>query len=404
MQLKDVKLSADQIKELTNKYMIETYERFPFVAVRAKDMELFDENGDAYLDFYGGIAVNATGNGNQRIIDAVTDQVKDVIHTFNYPYSIAQAILAELVCKSIGMDKIYYQSTGTEANEAMIKMARKYGIETYGPEKYHIITAKSSFHGRTFGSLSATGQPGTVLHNNFGPMLPGFTYAEFNNLKAFEDAVTENTIGIMIEPCQGEGGVYPATKEFMVGLRKLCDEKGMLLLLDEIQTGLGRSGEIMGYVNYGIKPDIVSLAKAIGGGMPLGAVCATEKVAAVFTKGTHGSTYSGNPVCCAAGYAAVSDIIDRKMPQNAKEVGAYFVKKLETLPHVKEVRALGLLVGVEFDIPKAADIKHHAMDKRLLTTAIGTSVIRMVPPLIVSKADCDKAYAILKESVEEAAK
>ena len=404
MQLKDVKLSAEQIKELTNKYMIETYERFPFVVVKAKDMYLYSDNGDAYLDFYGGIAVNATGNCNPRIINAIKTQVEEVMHVFNYPYSIPQAVLAELLCNAIGMDKVYYQSTGTEANEAMIKLARKYGTEKFGPEKYQIITAKKSFHGRTYGSLSATGQPGTVLHNGFEPLLPGFTYAEFNNLKSFEDAVTENTIAILVEPCQGEGGVIPATKEFMTGLRKLCDEKGLLLLLDEIQTGLGRSGEIMAYINYGIKPDAVSLAKAIGGGMPLGALCTNAELAKTFNIGSHGSTYSGSPVCCAAGYAAVSDIIDRKLPQNAKEVGAYFVEKLKTLPHVKEVRALGLLVGVEFDIPKAGDIKHIALDKKLLTTAIGTSIIRMVPPLIVSKEDCDKAWAILKEAVEEAAK
>jgi acetylornithine/N-succinyldiaminopimelate aminotransferase len=404
MQLKDVKLNAEQVKELTNKYMIETYERFPFVAVKAKDMYIYNENGEAYLDFYGGIAVNATGNCNPRIINAIKSQVEEVMHVFNYPYSVAQAVLAELLCKSIGMDKVYYQSTGTEANEAMIKMARKYGVDNFGPEKYQIITAKKSFHGRTYGSLSATGQPGSVLHKSFEPLLPGFTYADFNDLKAFEAAVTENTIAIMVEPCQGEGGVVPATKEFMTGLRKLCDEKGLLLLLDEIQTGLGRSGEMMAYINYGIKPDAVSLAKALGGGLPLGAVCATAKLASVFTPGTHGSTYSGNPVCCAAGYAAISDIIDRKLAANAKEVGAYFVKKLGELPHVKEVRSLGLLVGVEFDIPKAADIKHIAIDKKLLTTAIGTSIIRMVPPLIVSKEDCDKACAILNEAVLEAAK
>jgi len=404
MQLKDVNLSAEQIQELTQKYMIETYERFPFVAVKAKGMHLYDEKGEAYLDFYGGIAVNSSGSCNEKIVAAIQDQVADIMHTFNYPYTIPQAVLAELICKTIGMDKIFYQNSGAEANEAMIKMARKYGVEKYGPERYHIVTALNSFHGRTYGALSATGQPNSALHNGFEPLLPGFTYAEFNNLEAFKAACTDNTIGIMIEPCQGEGGVYPATKEFMTGLRKFCDEKGILFLLDEIQSGWGRTGEIMAYMNYGVKPDIVTMAKAVGGGLPLGAVCATKEIAAVFNLGSHGSTYAGSPVCCAAGYAAVQEILDKKLSENSKVVGDYFAEKLEKLPHVKEVRHMGLFVGVDFNVPKAVEIKHCCIDRKLLVTAIGTNVIRMVPPLIATKEDCDKAVEILKEAVEDAAK
>jgi len=283
-------------------------------------------------------------------------------------------------------------------------MVRKYGVEKYGPEKYHIITAKKGFHGRTYGALSATGQPGTALHIGFEPLLPGFTYADFNDLDSFKAAITENTIGIMIEPLQAEGGVWPATKEFMTGLRKLCDEKGIMLMLDEIQTGWGRCGAIMDYMNYGIKPDIVTMAKAMGGGLPIGAVCATAELAAAFNPGAHGSTYAGNVVCCAASYAACKEIIEKKLPENAKKVGAYFMNKCKTLPHVKEVRGSGLLVGVEFDIPKAGDIKHHCIENKLLVTAIGTSVIRMVSPLTVTEAHCDKAYDILKIAVEAAAK
>ena len=404
MQLESVNISAEKVKELTKKYMIETYERFPFVAVRAKDMFLYDENGEAYLDFYGGVAVNSVGSCNDKVVAAIQEQAAEIIHTFNYPHTVPQAVLAELVCETIGMDKIFFQSSGTEANEAMIKMVRKYGAEKFGPEKYHIVAAKKGFHGRTYGALTASGQPGTALHNGFEPLLPGFSYAEFNNLDSFKDACTGNTIGIIIEPCQAEGGVYPATMEFMTGLRKFCDEKGIFLMLDEIQTGWGRTGAIMGYMNYGIKPDVVSIAKAMGGGMPIGAVCATEKLAAAFNPGSHGSTYAGNAVCCAAAYAACKEIIDRKLPENAKDVGTYFAKKLESLPHVKEVRHAGLLVGVEFDIPKAADIKHGCIDRKLLTTAIGTNIIRMVPPLTLTKEHCDKAYEILKESVEEVAK
>ena len=261
MRLKDTGLTAQDIKDKVKKYMIETYERFDFIAETAEGMYLYDENGTPYLDFYAGIAVNNAGSRNPKVVAAVKDQVDDIMHTFNYPYTIPQALLAEKVCKTIGMDKIFYQNSGTEANEAMIKMARKYGIEKYGPNRYHIVTAKDGFHGRTFGAMSATGQPGNGCQVGFGPMTYGFSYAPYNDLKAFKDACTENTIAIMIEPVQGEGGVHPATPEFMKGLREFCDEKGMLLLIDEVQTGWCRTGAVMSYMNYGIKPDIVSMAK-----------------------------------------------------------------------------------------------------------------------------------------------
>ena len=405
MKLKDVNLTKEELKGLVSKYMIDTYERFDFVAETAKDMYLYDEKGEAYLDFYAGIAVNSAGNCNEKVVAAIKDQVDDIIHTFNYPYTIPQAILAKLICETIGMDKIFYQSTGTEANEAMIKMARKYGVEKYGPDKYEIVTAKMGFHGRTYGSMSATGQPDNACQIGLKPMLPGFTYAEYNNLQSFKDAVTDNTIAIMIEPVQGEGGVHPATKEFMTGLRKLCDEKGILLLLDEVQTGWCRTGEVMAYMNYGVKPDIVSMAKAMGGGMPIAAICATEEVSKAFTPGSHGTTYGGNPVCCAASYAQINELLDRDLAGNAKKMGEYFKDKLRNLPHVKDVRGLGLLVGVEFDdTVNSVDVKHACFDRKLLITAIGTNVIRMVPPLILDEKDCDKAYEIIKEAVEEVSK
>ena len=401
MRLKDTGLTVQDIKDKVNKYMIETYERFDFLAETAKGMYIYDENGTPYLDFYAGIAVNSAGNCNEKVVAAVRDQVGDIMHTFNYPYTIPQALLAEKICTTLGMDKIFFQNSGTEANEAMIKMARKYGVEKYGPHKYNIVTAKESFHGRTFGSMSATGQPDNACQIGFGDMTPGFSYAPFNDLKAFEEACTENTIAIMVEPVQGEGGVHPATQEFLQGLRKLCDERGMLLLLDEVQTGWCRTGAIMSYMNYGIKPDIVSMANAMGGGMPIGAICATEEVAAAFTPGSHGSTFGGSPVSCAASLAEIDELLDRDLAGNAKEMGAYFMEELKKLPHVKEVRGQGLLVGVEFDdTVNAVDIKHGCFDRKLLVTAIGSSIIRMVPPLILTKEDCDKAFAILKETVE----
>lgn len=401
MKLKDTGLTFQDIKDKVDKYMIETYERFDFLAETAKDQYMYDENGTPYLDFYAGIAVNSAGNCNEKVVAAVKDQVEDIMHTFNYPYTIPQTLLAEEICTTIGMDKIFYQNSGTEANEAMIKMARKYGVEKYGPKRYNIVTASMGFHGRTFGAMSATGQPDNGCQIGFGPMTDGFTYAEYNNLQAFKDACTEDTIAIMVEPVQGEGGVHPATMEFMRGLREFCDEHEMLLLIDEVQTGWCRTGKVMSFMNYGIKPDIVSMAKALGGGMPIGAICATAEVAKAFTPGSHGTTFGGHPVCCAAALAEVNELLDRDLAGNAAKIGAYFMEQLKTLPHVKEVRGQGLLVGVEFDDTiSGVDVKHECLHRHLLITAIGAHIIRMIPPLIINKEDCDKAVAIIREAVE----
>ena len=401
MKLKDTGLTFQDIKDKVDKYMIETYERFDFLAETAKDQYMYDENGTPYLDFYAGIAVNSAGNCNEKVVAAVKDQVEDIMHTFNYPYTIPQALRAEKICTTIGMDKIFYQNSGTEANEAMIKMARKYGVEKYGPKRYNIVTASMGFHGRTFGAMSATGQPDNGCQIGFGPMTDGFTYAEYNNLQAFKDACTEDTIAIMVEPVQGEGGVHPATMEFMRGLREFCDEHEMLLLIDEVQTGWCRTGKVMSFMNYGIKPDIVSMAKALGGGMPIGAICATAEVAKAFTPGSHGTTFGGHPVCCAAALAEVNELLDRDLAGNAAKIGAYFMEQLKTLPHVKEVRGQGLLVGVEFDDTiSGVDVKHECLHRHLLITAIGAHIIRMIPPLIITEEDCDKAVAIIREAVE----
>ena len=401
MKLKDTGLTFQDIKDKVDKYMIETYERFDFLAETAKDQYMYDENGTPYLDFYAGIAVNSAGNCNEKVVAAVKDQVEDIMHTFNYPYTIPQALLAEKICITIGMDKIFYQNSGTEANEAMIKMARKYGVEKYGPKRYNIVTASMGFHGRTFGAMSATGQPDNGCQIGFGPMTDGFTYAEYNNLQAFKDACTEDTIAIMVEPVQGEGGVHPATMEFMRGLREFCDEHEMLLLIDEVQTGWCRTGKVMSFMNYGIKPDIVSMAKALGGGMPIGAICATAEVAKAFTPGSHGTTFGGHPVCCAAALAEVNELLDRDLAGNAAKIGTYFMEQLKTLPHVKEVRGQGLLVGVEFDDTiSGVDVKHECLHRHLLITAIAAHIIRMIPPLIITEEDCDKAVAIIREAVE----
>lgn len=401
MRLADTGLSAQDIRDKVERYMIETYERFDLLAESAKDQYLYDESGEAYLDFYAGIAVNSAGNCNERVVEAVVEQARTLMQTFNYPYTIPQALLAEKVCQTIGMDKIFYQNSGAEANEAMIKMARKYGIETYGPNRYHIVTAKMGFHGRTFGAMSATGQPGNGCQVGYGPMTYGFSYAPYNDLQAFKDACTENTIAVMVEPVQGEGGIHPATQEFMGGLREFCDQNEMLLLIDEVQTGWCRTGKVMSYMHYGIKPDIVSMAKALGGGMPIGAICATSEVAKAFSAGSHGSTFGGHPVSCAAALAQVEELLSRDLAGNAERVGGYLMERLATLPHVREVRGQGLMIGIEFDDAiDAIELKHECVRRHLLLTAIGNRVIRLVPPLIVTRDDCDAACRILEASIE----
>ncbi len=401
MKLKDYNLTKEELIEMAETYMNETFKRYDFIADENHDELIYDENGDSYLDFLGGIAVNSVGGCNQRVIDAINDQAKTLIHASNYFYTVPQTLLAKLICETIGMDKVQFQNSGAEANEAMIKLARKYGNEKYGNGRYKIVTALNSFHGRTLATLSATGQPGSAIHKGFEPLVDGFKYAEFNNLKSFEEAATDDVIAIMIEPVQGEGGVYPASEEFMKGLRKLCDDKGMLLLLDEVQTGWGRTGKIMGYMNYGIKPDAVTMAKAMGGGMPIAAMCATNEAMQALSAGSHGTTFGGNPVCCAASYAAISEIVDKKLSENAYEMGNYFREKLSTLPHVKEVRGLGLLVGVEFDSDIAMDLKHDAFEKRLLMSVVKPNTIRMVPPLMISPEDIDKAFDIISSCIND---
>lgn len=400
MKLQDTGKTKEQIQELYNTYFHETFKRLDFIADRGEGAYVYDENNRPYLDFMAGIAVNSTGHCNERVTKAIIDQCQSMIHASNYCYTVPQALTAELICKSIGMEKIYFQNSGAEANEVMIKLARKYGKDNFGPNRYEIITASNSFHGRTLATLAATGQPGSAIQHNYDPFIPGFKYAEYNNLESFEAACDENTIAIMVEPVQGEGGVIPATKDFLQGLRKLCDEKNMLLLFDEVQTGWGRTGSLMAFMGYNVKPDAVSMAKAMGGGMPIGAMCTSAKLARTFGPGAHGSTYAGNPVACAAAYAQISEIIEKNLSENSQEVGAYFREKLLELPHVKEVRGRGLMIGVEFDKDIATDVKYNACDAGLLLTAVRPAVIRLVPPLNVTKEDCDKAFVILNAVVE----
>ena len=403
MRLKDTGLTVADVKAMAQKYQIETYERMDFLADWAEGVYMYDENDQPYLDFYAGIAVNSLGNCNPKVVAAVQEQCATLMQTFNYPYTVPQVILSKEICEATGMDKVFYQNSGAEANEAMIKIARKWGIENIGPDAWTIITAKSSFHGRTFGAMTATGQPDSAIQKGFGDLVPGFVYADYNNLQSFKDAYVEGkTCAIMFEPVQGEGGVFPATDEFIQGIRKFCDEKGILFLLDEVQAGWGRCGSFMCYQSYGVKPDCVS--KAMGGGMPIGGIACTDKVATAFGPGTHGSTYAGHPVTCAASLAVLREMKRIDAPANAKKVGDYFAAELAKMPHVVEVRHRGLFVGVQLEEGiNAVEVKRHCIKNHVLVTAIGSSVIRMVPPLIVRGVDCDKAVEILSKSINEVA-
>ena len=401
MDLKSTGKTKEEIKEMYNKYFYETFQRLDFIAEKGEDDYVIDETGKRYLDFMAGIAVNSAGHCNKKVVEAIMEQCQQMMHASNYCYTIPMVMLAQRICDAIGMEKIYFQNSGAEANEVMIKLARKYGKDNFGPNRYHIVTAKNSFHGRTLATLAATGQPGTAIQRNYDPMIPGFSYAEFNNVQAFADACTDDTIAIMVEPVQGEGGVIPATKEFLQGLRKLCDERNMLLLFDEVQTGWGRTGSLMAYMGYGVKPDCVSMAKAMGGGMPIGAMCTSAKLALTFGPGAHGSTYAGNPVACAASYAQIGEIIDQKLPENADKIGAYFREELLKLPCVKEVRGRGLMIGVEFNKDIATDVKYQSADEGLLITAVRPNVIRLVPPLNITEKECDEAFAILHKVVSK---
>lgn len=403
MNLNTIGKTKEEIKELYNTYFYETFQRFDFIAEKGEAAYVIDENGKKYLDFMAGIAVNSTGHCNKKVVAAIMEQCQEMIHASNYCYTIPQGMLAQRICDAIGMEKIYFQNSGAEANEVMIKLARKYGKDNYGPNRYKIVTAYNSFHGRTLATLAATGQPDTAIQHNYDPMIPGFSYAEFNNLQSFADACTEDTIAIMVEPVQGEGGVIPADKEFLQGLRKLCDEKDMLLLFDEVQTGWGRTGSLMAYMGYDVKPDCVSMAKAMGGGMPIGAMCTSAKLANTFGPGAHGSTYAGNPVACAASYAQIGEIMEQKLPEHADKLGAFFREKLQQLPCVKEVRGRGLMIGVEFEKNIATDVKYQAAEEGLLITAVRPSVIRLVPPLNVTQQECEEAYTILHKVVSNLA-
>jgi predicted acetylornithine/succinylornithine family transaminase len=381
--------------ELESKYYMHTIVRIPVTLVRGKGARVWDDKGKEYLDFVGGLAVNSLGHCHPVVADAVAEQARTLIQTSNWYYTIPQIQLAELLVKNSCMDKVFVCNSGLEANEGAIKLARRYGhLKLKGA--YEIITTMQSFHGRSLALTAASGQP--KMHAPYVPLPVGFINVANNDIEAIKAATTEKTCAVMLEPVQGESGVIIADDDFLKKVREWCDKKGILLILDEVQTGIGRLGTLFGYELYGVEPDIMTLAKGLGSGIPIGAVLAKER-AAVFVPGDHNSTFGGNPVTSAAAYAALKYIIDNDVIGNVKRVGKYLMDGLKGLKKkysfIIEVRGYGLLVAVEFNSEIGQNVLTACLEKGLLVNKVKPNAIRLVPPLIIGNKEVDEAIGIL---------
>ncbi|MDA8172982.1 MAG: acetylornithine transaminase [Nitrospiraceae bacterium] len=397
-------MDIKKITEESGRYQMDTYTRQPLVLRKGRGVRVWSGDDREFLDFVGGIAVNVLGHCHPKVVVAVQKQVQRLIHVSNLYYTEAQVKLARLLIENSFAGRAFFCNSGAEANEAAIKLARKYAKEHSGPEKYRIITAINSFHGRTFGALSATGQP--KFHAGFEPLLDGFIYVPYDDAGALREAVEHEKgklCAVMLEPIQGEGGVRVPGQDYLKQVRDICGSAGALLIFDEVQTGIGRTGELFAYKHWGVKPDIMTLAKGLGGGMPIGAVLAREDVAEAFTPGSHASTFGGGPVVCAAGVAVLQVLLEDNhyMLGHAKRMGTYFREKLDALKVrfpdlIKDIRGMGLLIGMELSKPCAA-IVAGCMEKGLLVNCTSGNVLRFLPPLIVQDADIDIAVNILDE-------
>ncbi len=395
-------MSTDKLIEESRKYLFNTYGRFPVVFVRGRGMKLWDSDGKEYLDFLSGIAVNNLGHCHPKVVIALQKQAQKLIHVSNYFHIEPQIKLAKALCQNSFADRVFFCNSGAEANEAAIKLARKYAKENMGGQRYEIITALKSFHGRTMATITATGQE--KFQTAFTPLLPGFKYVPFGDAAAVRDAVTDKTCAVMMEPIQAEGGVNVPPDDYFGELRALCDEKGLLLILDEVQTGMGRTGKLFACEHYGIKPDIMTLAKALGGGTAIGACLATEKAAEAFSPGDHASTFGGNPLACAAGLASLEAILeDGWLLGSCARMGEYFVKELlklkEKYHFIRDVRGRGLLIGMELDFDAAPIVKQALAEGFVINSTMG-SVLRFLPPLIVTEEEIDALVETLDRIFE----
>lgn len=371
--------------------LIHTYRRFPAAMVRGEGCRLWDENGKEYLDFLSGIAVCVLGHCQPEVTRAIRNQAGELVHVSNLFYTRPQIELAELLVRNSFADRVFFANSGAEANEAAIKLARIYSA----PGKYEIISLLGSFHGRTLAAVAATGQP--HFHRGFEPMPEGFINAEFGDLQALEALISPQTCAILCEPIQGESGVRPLSQDYLQGIRALCDRHGLLLIFDEVQTGLGRTGTLFAHEQLGVTPDIMTLAKALGSGLPLSAMLTTEKIAAAFTPGTHAATFGGNPVSCAAGVVVLRQLLVPGFLEAVRDTGAYFMAELQGLAgkfpqFARGARGRGLLLGLtltEKGIAHGAEIVNRMFERGLIINFTGNQVLRFVPPLIVTRNDID---------------
>jgi len=392
-------MRTEEIIRKYEKYIMPTYTRKNLVFSRAEGLKVWTPEGVEYLDFFPGWAVSGLGHCHKRVVRAIREQAGKIIHISNNYYNKLQADLAEKLIQHSFNGKVFFANSGAEANECAIKLARKYGG---GGSRYEIITAEKSFHGRTMATISATGQE--KVKAGFHPLLEGFRTVPFNNLKAVEKAITEKTVAIMIEPIQGEGGINVASGDYLRGLKQLCDERDLLLMFDEVQTGMGRTGEIFCYKHFGVEPHIMTLAKSLGGGVPIGCAIAAEGVADTLTAGNHASTFGGSPLVCAAALAVLEAIEEERLIENARSMGAYLRKGLERLKDefsfVKQVKGMGLMLGLELS-KECKGIYEQAFKRRLLINCTQGNILRIMPPITVTKPEIDKALGILSEAIRQ---
>ncbi len=371
--------------------LMNTYAQLPVTFTHGEGLYLVDDSGKKYLDFVAGIAVNGLGYSHEGLKTALKDQVDKLLHVSNLYYTDTMIEAAEELSKVTEMDKVFFCNSGAEAVEASLKLARKYAAAKGYEDRYGYVTMKNSFHGRTMGAITATGQ--TKYQKGLGPLLPGVTYAEFNNLNSVIELVDAHTCAVVVEVLQGEGGIVPAEKDFLQGLRQLCDEKDICLIFDEVQTGAGRLGEPCGHMVFGVKPDIMAMAKGLGAGVPVGACLANNKVAIGFEPGDHASTFGGNPLAMAAVQVVIRDMLNEQMMNHVKEMGKYLKECLEELKSdftcIKEVKGLGLMQGISLEYPPK-ELTLRALDEGLLLVGAGSDVVRFVPPLVVDREAIDR--------------
>ncbi len=386
-------MTLNQIKADDSQYIMNTYGRFNTALVKGEGSKVWDSEGKEYIDFTSGIGVNCLGYSDEGWAKAVSQQACTLQHISNLYYSPLQTELAKQLCNITGFSKVFFANSGAEANECAIKIARKYSFDKYCKERTDIVTLQNSFHGRTITTLSATGQD--VFHNYFFPFTEGFSFAVANSMDSIKENVTDKTCAVMIELVQGEGGVNPLEKEFVQQLADFCKEKDILLIIDEVQTGAGRTGTFYCYQQFGIQPDIISSAKGLGGGLPMGACMCTEKLAQVMSAGTHGTTYGGNPVACAGALEVVKRVADKDFLAQVVEKGDYIREQLSKMQGVSQVRGMGMMIGVVLEKDNAKEVASKCVEKGLLVLTAKT-LIRFLPPLNITKEEIDKGLEIFK--------